>query len=92
MSRKVELCRYTGKPLSKCKCPEGCETNQMSHNEWCQPVRKGYSLACCDCDLVHLLDFRIHKGHIQFRARRDEKATRKLRKQDGITVSGRSKG
>ena len=27
-------------------------------NEWVQPIRNGYKLACCDCGLVHDIDFR----------------------------------
>ena len=42
--------------------------------EWVQPVRKGYRMQCCDCGLVHVLDFMvIHTGRgatIKFRARR----------------------
>ena len=45
--------------------------------EWVQPVRKAYKLACCDCGLVH---FRVFNGRAQFKAYRDEKATRLLRK------------
>lgn len=48
---------------------------KQEDNEWVQPVRKGYKLACCDCGLVHEMDFRIHKGRVQFRARRHNKAT-----------------
>lgn len=51
-------------------------------------MRKGYQMACCDCGLVHSVDFRLirygngrHK--IQLRAFRDEKATADLRKRAG---------
>lgn len=44
-------------------------------NQWIQPVRKGYRMACCDCGLVHEMDFRIYKGRVQFRARRHPRAT-----------------
>lgn len=27
-------------------------------SRWVQPVMRGYKLACCDCGLVHLLEFR----------------------------------
>jgi len=30
---------------------------------------------CCDCGLVHVIDFRILNGHIQLRARRHERST-----------------
>lgn len=54
--------------------------------EWVQPVRKAYKQACCDCGLVHSVHFRVQNGRAQFKVYRDEKLTRKLRKQDRITV------
>lgn len=60
---------------------------RVAPGEWVQPVRKGYGLACCDCGLVHKIDFRLVKyaggRKIQFRAFRDESATKALRKRDG---------
>lgn len=48
--------------------------------EWIQPIRKGYKFCCCDCNLVHKLDFRIKNGRIQFRALRDNRATAQKRR------------
>lgn len=50
--------------------------------EWVQPVRRGYKLACCDCSLVHRLDFRIHNGRVQFRAFRDDRCTGQQRRRE----------
>jgi hypothetical protein len=36
--------------------------------EWIQPRMKNYFLSCCDCGLMHRLNFRIHEGRIQFQA------------------------
>lgn len=47
--------------------------------EWVQPVRKGYRMRCCDCGLVHTLDFRITNGRVQFRAERNNRATGAVR-------------
>ncbi len=33
--------------------------------EWIQPVTKGYLLKCCDCRLIHKVDFRIAYGKTQ---------------------------
>jgi hypothetical protein len=66
-----ELCRYTGIPLNECQCEGGCETHQIESGEWIQPIEEGYRMICCDCGLVHLMNFRIHEGHIQFRAFRE---------------------
>ena len=48
--------------------------------EWIQPVKKGYKLRCCDCGLVHKMDFRIKKRRVQFRAFRDNRATGQIRR------------
>jgi hypothetical protein len=50
-------------------------------SEWIQPVRRGYKMMCCDCSLVHNLDFRIVKRNsagacfVQFRASRNARST-----------------
>lgn len=33
--------------------------------EWVQPVKKGYLMKCCDCGLIHRVDFRITYGKTQ---------------------------
>ncbi len=48
---------------------------QQYDGEWVQPRRKNYLMKCCDCGLVHSLDFRLIKDSIgratiQFRAKR----------------------
>ncbi len=35
------------------------EFDTPSPGEWVQPVPRGYLLKCCDCGLVHRLDFRV---------------------------------
>lgn len=30
--------------------------------EWVQPVSNGYLMKCCDCGLVHRVDFRVVKN------------------------------
>lgn len=30
-------------------------------SDWEAPIQKGYKMACCDCGLVHDIDFRIVK-------------------------------
>lgn len=56
------------------------EYTKPEQGEWIQPRMTGYKLACCDCGLVHRLDFRIAETKsgdlkIQFRAYRDGLAT-----------------
>ena len=36
-----------------CSCPE--------ENEWVKPIMKGYQMECCDCGLVHEIDFKVIK-------------------------------
>jgi hypothetical protein len=45
--------------------------------EWLQPVLRGYRVKCCDCSLVHVLDFRIVGKQVQFKARRCGRGKRK---------------
>lgn len=53
---------------------------QPEQGVWVQPVRRGYKLACCDCGLVHRMQFRVHRGRIQFKAWRDNRATAAMRR------------
>jgi hypothetical protein len=54
--------------------------------EWTQPVRRSYRFACCDCGLVHAMNFRlVANDHgagrkIQFQAERDNRATGQTRR------------
>ena len=62
---------------------------------WVQPIFKGYLLSCCDCGLIHQMDFRIvypkgkeaKLGRVQFRAFRARKLTAEYRKQERIRVT-----
>jgi hypothetical protein len=49
-------------------------------SRWVQPNMPKYMLACCDCDLVHEMQFRVVNGLVQFRARRAERYTAQQRK------------
>lgn len=52
--------------------------------EWVRPKRKGYKMMCCDCGLVHIVDFSLEKHGknrvIMFRAKRDNRATGQSRR------------
>ena len=52
--------------------------------EWVRPQRRGYKFACCDCGLVHRLDFRLIRENqgkrVEFRAFRDNRATGQIRR------------
>lgn len=53
---------------------------QVKAGEWVQPDRKGYKMRCCDCGLVHRMEFRVYHRHIQLRAWRDERAMAQVRR------------
>lgn len=51
---------------------------QVHAGEWVQPRRKDYRMKCCDCGLVHKLEFKLvpygdNKHKIRFRAWRVNK-------------------
>ena len=48
--------------------------------EWVLPVADGYQMECCDCGLVHTIDFRVIDGRAQMRMRRDRRATQMKRR------------
>lgn len=52
-------------------------------SRWVRPIRKGYKMACCDCGLVHDMDFRIvgdKAKRIQFRVARNNRSTGQVRR------------
>ena len=60
---------------------------QVSDGEWVQPNMREYKMACCDCGLIHRMQFRIVKGKkVQLRAWRDNRATGQYRRYRNITV------
>ena len=48
---------------------------QLQDGEWVRPVRRAFLDQCCDCGLVHVVDFVIEGGLLYFRARRDKRLT-----------------
>ena len=64
---------------------------EPARDTWVQPIPNGYRLRCCDCGLVHVFNFRVRDGRVQFNVpARDERATgqirRHLRKKRGGVV------
>jgi hypothetical protein len=52
----------------------------ISYGEWTRPRMRNFREQCCDCGLIHRLDFRIIDGRIEFRTRRDDRATAAARR------------
>lgn len=53
---------------------------EVRHNEWTELGWKRQDLICCDCLLIHEIDFKIKDGKLFARFRRNEKSTTQLRK------------
>lgn len=53
---------------------------QVFEGEWVTPVHRGYRMACCNCGLVHRLNFRVVGRRIEFCAFRDNRATALVRR------------
>ena len=53
----------------------------VTEGEWVRPVMVGYKMCCCDCGLVHKLNFRITEdGVVELQAFRDNRATGQVRR------------
>lgn len=48
--------------------------------EWVRPVRRGYKLCCCDCGLVHTMNFRVNGRRVEFQVFRNNRATGAVRR------------
>lgn len=71
------------------KKPDNGKYEQIIDGEWEDWDKwRGHKLRCCDCCLVHGLDFRINPttGKPQTRFVTDRKATSRIRKREGITI------
>jgi hypothetical protein len=63
---------------------------QIEEGKWYR--LRGYTHSeCCDCALVHLEEYRLVDGHLEWRAVRDDKETNARRKELGIKVTRASK-
>lgn len=63
---------------------------QVEEGEWTEARKNGDLVQCCDCGLVHRIDYRIKTtgrgDEIEVRFRRDDRATKGIRKRSGISV------
>lgn len=60
--------------------------HQRFDGVWFEVEGRSHRIRCCDCGLVHTLNFRIRKRHIQIQAFRDNRATGQRRRRQGIRV------
>jgi hypothetical protein len=60
----VALCRRSGRPPVRYPRPLRAECEPQHANEdgwtdWITPVTSGYLMQCCDCKLIHEVEFRV---------------------------------
>jgi hypothetical protein len=54
---------------------------QINDGEWFEPKpQRGHKMACCDCGLIHTMNFRVKDGKVQIQATRDNRATANRRR------------
>jgi len=53
---------------------------EAEDGEWIDAAARGHKIQCCDCGLVHDYDFRVVDGRVQFRAKRNNRATGQVRR------------
>lgn len=58
--------------------------NADGWTDWIMPNAKGYRLKCCDCGLIHVLEFKTafikNRGRTTYRARRLVRSTAAARR------------
>lgn len=64
---------------------------QIEDGEWVRPTMKMHKEQCCDCGLIHKVEYEIvsvgkGKEGIRYRSSRDERATAAARNRLGIRV------
>lgn len=57
------------------------EAGEDGWSDWVRPVERGYKLSCCDCGLVHTMDFRVDEDRAEFRVARNARATAAIRRE-----------
>ncbi len=59
----------------------GTKYVQVYDDEWVEVTARGHKSMCCDCCLVHIMDFRKSEaGGFEVRVKRDNRATAAARR------------
>lgn len=48
--------------------------------DWFYPAMNGYKISCCDCGLVHQINFKIDNDRVLMNVKRDTRATGQKRR------------
>lgn len=68
--------------------------HQVHDGVWFKPTMKNHMEQCCDCGLIHKVEYRIVDGEIEYKAWRVKGETKEVRRRRRISVSkldGRTK-
>lgn len=64
---------------------------QRYDGDWVKPVMKGYRIMCCDCKLVHVIDFKVVRSGrglaVKFKIARNNRATAAARRARSTRVT-----
>jgi len=58
---------------------DGALDRVIESGEWVEVVGGYDRIVCCDCGLVHDMDFRVRNGRVQYRPRRNRRDTARMR-------------
>ncbi len=53
---------------------------QVTDGEWVRVVKRKFRDQCCDCGLIHVVDFRERDNALEVRSTRDNRATASSRR------------
>lgn len=56
----------------------------LEDDEWYRPDMKNAREMCCDCGLVHDVDYRVRRGRVEIRARQNPQSTANARRMFGF--------
>ena len=58
---------------------------QIVDGEWIEIPFKGFSMECCNCSLVHTLNFKVEDGRLFIKSKQDKKSTKQRRNLKNIS-------
>lgn len=56
------------------------EYPKLEDGDELRPQHRGFRLACCDCGLVHRINFRVKDGQVHLKLWREKRATAGVRR------------
>ena len=67
--------------MSARKYPRRLKYENEVAGRWIRPARRGYLMQCCDCGLVHRMDFRVDGGRAEMRLFLEPRRTAAIRRE-----------